>query len=296
MHHQDEPPTLETPTDEGVDSLPASVTLDKLPDLVLVSSDRVIFYAHTSRLIEESDNAFNGTLRYNQTTTTNGTSLPVPENADVLSVVLHAIYSKSYYQDKPSLETLLSAVRSLKSYGVPLARVVGPSTYLYGQILAQTPENALEVFIVAAQIDHRELASASSAYLHSLQITTISDETAIQMGGVYLKRFILLQMDRERSLERLLSKPPPPHDECQELQKDVLSEEWTLMASKLTAGFCADLPEGKLRSAMGSIEKVLWCDFCKEALHARIEEITVHWTTMTKVSVQERLKLKICRD
>ena len=133
----------------------AGFTLDnQQPDIVLVSSDRVLFYAHLFHLSYTSQNGFNGLLRTEGTGGEMG-SIPaivsVPEDSTLFNVVIHAIYNMSCSQYNPSLDTLLAAIPILQNYGIPLQRFVVSSTPLFDQILVQIPRKPMEVFLVADQ-------------------------------------------------------------------------------------------------------------------------------------------------
>ncbi|KAH8105136.1 hypothetical protein BXZ70DRAFT_506367 [Cristinia sonorae] len=83
---------------------------DSPVDIVLISSDHVLFYTQTSQLIEVSDNALDGHLVGEATTSSSSPAVvSIPETSEVLNVVLHAIFSKSSNQYNPLLATLLSA-------------------------------------------------------------------------------------------------------------------------------------------------------------------------------------------
>ncbi|TCD64952.1 hypothetical protein EIP91_003410 [Steccherinum ochraceum] len=212
------------------------------PDVVLVSSDHVLFYAHKSHLLASSNNTFNGRLSADSTGMVMGSPLGslwvvgVSTGSVLFNIVLHAIYGMSCSQFNPPLEALLHAVKSLKTYGVSLAHALGHDTPLYNHIVAESPRRPIEVFLVAAENDLDALAVTSSEYLQSLKLSDITDEMADRMGPRYLRRLTVLHFDRMEYLKQLIMDLPQPHEdtmECGFIEQTKLARAWTLAAASL---------------------------------------------------------------
>lgn len=211
---------------------------DHGPDIVLASTDAVLFYAHSTRLLDVSWNAFNGLV--NATASTNvGDGAPaimIKHNSEVFDTVLHAIYSIPNTENGPTLESLLEAVSALKTYGVPLDQFVVPSTPLYDHIVAEMPRNPLEVFLVAAENDLQDLAVAASRRLYGLDIPAITDEMAVRMGSPYMIRLVRLQAERLGFLRALLLELPRPHAydlDCGFVARKELERAWALASASV---------------------------------------------------------------
>ncbi|KAH8081294.1 hypothetical protein BXZ70DRAFT_959678 [Cristinia sonorae] len=259
------------------------------PNVVLFTSDHVLFYAHISHLTTVSGNAFNGLLALNvvRNVTQGGTSLvvPVPEDSVLFNVIIHTIYSQPCNQYRPSIDTLLNAVRALKTYGVPLQRFVVPTTPLYHHIISEAPRRPIETYLVAAEHNLDAIAVASSAHLHSFPLFAITDDMAVQMGSIYLKRLVFLHIERVIHLARLILTPPKQHPdlpECGFVEQQRLSRAWALAAASLVGELRPDYPVGLLKMTFSSLEPGLECEACKAALNEKIRQVVLEWSTVIR--------------
>ncbi|TCD60287.1 hypothetical protein EIP91_010421 [Steccherinum ochraceum] len=212
------------------------------PDVVLISSNNVLFYAHTYLLLQSSDNSFNHLLGVEGIGNARGVFIGslwvvgVPTDSALFNVVIHTIYGMPCNHFDPPLEILLQAVKSLKTYGISPGVAVGRDMPLYNHIVAKMPRGAIEVFLVAAENDLDALAVTASAHLLSLSLPSITEEMAGRMGPLYLNRLVALQMDRMGYLKQLLAEVPEPHDDtayCGPAERGQLSRAWALVASGL---------------------------------------------------------------
>lgn len=201
-----------------------------------VSSDSVFFYVHTQTLLHVSQNSFNRLLPANSLTEDSEAIVPLPDSSEVLNVVLHTIYNISCAHYAPSVQTLSSAVRTLKTYGIPLGSCIAPSTPLFTLLLANAPAAPLEIYALAGEHDLPHLAVSASPHLLSFPLPTLTDEMAQQMGPVYLKKLFFLHLGRSDALKRLLLPPPHPHSptpECDFTEQKKLTRAWALASAYL---------------------------------------------------------------
>lgn len=208
------------------------------PDIIIVSSDGVLFSVHRARLISASAGPLNDAFRPTTAEIANGTPSPVTLHAEavVISVVLHAIYGHPSDVFNSALETLLDAIRVMKTYGISLDRIVGPSTTLFEHIMSKIEQNPLEVFLVATENNMEDLAVASSSHVLSFPMTSVTEEMASRMGVIYLKRLATLHMRRMKRANRVLEAAPKVHPftpTCGVLQRDALEKAWMLAAANI---------------------------------------------------------------
>ncbi|TCD60289.1 hypothetical protein EIP91_010423 [Steccherinum ochraceum] len=259
-HAEQTPQQTVTPVGTPMSELPASLRLppmsqyhisttfhadllllDMKPDIILITIDGVLFYAHRFFLLSSSDNTFDGLLGTDTIRTATGTTaaslcVRVPEDSILFNVVLHTIYGMSCRQFKPSLDILLQAVTTLKTYGIDIDQVVEHNTPLYGHIVAETQARPVEVFLVATENTLDTLAVTTSAHLHSLLLPQITDEMAKRMGPRYLKRLLKLHADRLNYLKQLMLDPPKSHPstvDCGVAEQRELAMAWALAAANL---------------------------------------------------------------
>ncbi|TCD60426.1 hypothetical protein EIP91_010078 [Steccherinum ochraceum] len=269
------------------------ILIDTKPDILLISSDHVLFYAHSVFLLSSSDNELNGLLGGDAARTGSGVTarsicVGVPVDSTLFNVVLHTIYGMSCRQFKPSLETLLQAVKTLKTYGIAIDQVVEHNTPFYDHIVAESSQRPVEVFLVAAENSLETLAVTTSAHLRSFLLSQITDEMVERMGPRYFNRLLKLHGDRMNYLKRLLLDAPKPHEEavgCGVVEQRVLAQAWALARAFLVWKIKPDLPASVLQSTFGSLEEGLPCDACKKALDVRVRQIVLDWSTKAKRTI-----------
>jgi hypothetical protein len=145
---------------------------------------------HTHRLLAQSTNGFNSLLPVSPATARRDTDpiLQLPESANVVNLILHAIYGLSCAHYAPDFGTLADAFGTLARYGLHASALAAPGAPLFDAALALLPAHALDVYALAGGLDLRELAVRASAHLLSLPLPSLTDATADIMGPSYLKR------------------------------------------------------------------------------------------------------------
>ena len=82
---------------------------------------------------------------------------------------------------------------------------------LYMLLLSSAPLYPIEIYCLAAKFNLEKLAVNSSSHLLSFPTSSITDEMALRMGAIYLKRLMCLHHGRNGALKDILLVPPPPH-------------------------------------------------------------------------------------
>ncbi|KAI0358056.1 hypothetical protein OH77DRAFT_1518801 [Trametes cingulata] len=271
---------------------PSAGLLPISPDLVLVSSDDVHFYAHTTQVLAASANHFDNIVppqadqvRVAPDKTGDGRNnnilARVADAAAVLNVVLHCVYGLSCAQYKPALGTLVAAVDAMPAYGLSPEHFVSPSTPLYALILAQAPVQPLTTYALAARHDLHALAQAVSSHLLAFPVHAIPDDVARQIGARYLQRLYALHAARVRTLKELLPPAPHPHPPtaaCDFAAQRKLTRAWTLAAAYLAWEAHPDVSPSAIESALAPLADHLPCELCKQSLAARIRQLLVQWS------------------
>lgn len=210
-------------------------------DLVLVSSDSVpvLFYAHSRILQGVSKNSFARLLPACESTDLelDLPSVKVALDARVLNVVLHALYGFSSAHYAPEFSTLCTAVDALlTTYAVHQTLVLQQTSPLFALLMAHAPLQPLNVYALAAKHDIEPLAVASSSFLLSYPIDSITDDDARRMGPVYLRRLFFLHLGRVAALKRLLAPLPERHaptPDCDTPDQDKVKRAWILATAFL---------------------------------------------------------------
>lgn len=172
-------------------------------DLVLVSRDSVYFYAHRTILLRHSSNCFGSLipravedeLQVDVSEASSGLKstgihifVSTEHSADVLNVVLHAIYKFSVQTYRPSPTTLRAATKALLNFGYDLEHVFSPHSEMFMLFLQAGVAEPLAMYALAAEHSLEHLAVAVSTFTLSVSPSEITDELAVQMGPIYLRR------------------------------------------------------------------------------------------------------------
>jgi hypothetical protein len=200
------------------------------PDMLLLSTDSVFFYVHSSVVQCASDNDFNGLFADKREI------YEVHESSDVLNIILHAMYGMSCIHYAPPFHVLIQAVSLLHVYGLHPSRCILPNKPLFTHLLSHAPLHPLDVYELASRFGLHDLAVTTSSHLLSFPLHTISDEVADRIGAVYLKRLFFLHLGRTEALKRALVAPPRPHpatDACDFQQQKRLARAWGLASGYL---------------------------------------------------------------
>jgi hypothetical protein len=215
------------------------VELDVLPtDLIILSSDSVFFYVHTHKILAASVNGFNSLLPPKEENRPEGPGsiLALHDDSVVINILLHTIYNMSVAHYAPVPEAVLAAVESLEKYGLSMQTYLAPASPLYSFVLGTAPQAPIEFYATAAAYDLRNLAIPISSFLLSYPLASLSDELAIKMGPLYLKRLFYLHLGRVEALKRLLLPPPQPHmpaTNCDFTEQKKLTRAWALASAYL---------------------------------------------------------------
>jgi len=266
---------------------PGAPVCGSASDLILVARDSVHFYVHSHVLMCGSGNGFNCMLPIaHQDSHYFNPSQPilaVSEHSSVFNIVLHAIYERSCTQYSPSFDTLVGAVSALRKYGVDPKYMIVPSTPLYDTLLTQASARPLDLFALAAQNDLYDLAVAASFHLLSFSLSTISDEMAVRIGPIYLKRLFFMHLGRAEVLKTILLPPPYPHNptpDCDYGQQQNLTRAWTLASAYLAWDARADLSTSAMESTLSPLGDHLLCELCRTSLSERIQVLTARWASI----------------
>ncbi|EMD36429.1 hypothetical protein CERSUDRAFT_106319 [Gelatoporia subvermispora B] len=260
------------------------------PDLILFSADGVSFYVHSRHIIALSTNSFNLLLPLSthHVSTNHGATLPLPESADVLNIVLRTVYRMSCSQYLPSIDAVIASVHALCKYGMPLKMLLAPSQPLFFLVLALAPLAPIQFYALAGAYDLDALAAPISSHLIAYQLSSVTEELAAAMGPVYLKRLFFLHLGRIDALRQLLLTPLYPHPRlvnCGFVEQKKLTRAWALATAYIAWEIRPDLSTRTVESALYPLGDAMSCPDCKASLRSRVKDIIVQWT-LVKESVQ----------
>ncbi|KAF6744116.1 hypothetical protein DFP72DRAFT_1177218 [Ephemerocybe angulata] len=285
-------------------------------DVVLLSSDTVLFHVHASKLNAAAAPSAG------QRTWASNTSTPilVPEPSPVLALMLHTVYATRPSSWASPLPTLIAAIDALVKYDIEPRRLVLPGTPIYGALQTHLPTDAFEVYVLAAHHGLEDLAVEASGQVLAHPVRDISDAAAVRMGATYLRRLYNLYNARKDALQKLLLQGPSFHAAaaaangvngfgaatgsgmldgvtdfaaapaaqspvgCGPEGERRLSKAWRARTSSVAWNLRVDLEPDKLRRALEADGSVFDCLECEEAYEARVEEVVESWRN-TKATI-----------
>lgn len=290
-------------------AFPPSLRIDeRLPDLIIVASNNVHFYAHRHRIAHASSNNFGGLLDWGTYRRGFLPSLHLPESGDVVNVVLHTMYGFSCTHFHPTLETVEAALDALIKYGVCIQTHAAPYQPLHQLILSLAPYRPIETYALVGKHQLEDLAVTISGHLLSFDLSTITDALATKMGPVYLKRLFLLHQSRLDALKSIILKPPENHPTtpgCNPAEHGLLTRAWALATAQFvwdatpskafpeyevhppemgdlpTAGLSVvGISPNSLKALLDPIGDKIACESCRHMLQRRIQEVVVSWSSV----------------
>lgn len=252
--------------------------MDSTPeDIQLLSSNGVSFFVHSNRLLDMSANSFAGL----QSGRSN--SLHLSEHSAVLELVLLAIYEHTCQGYRTTLANLDRAFEALVKYGVSPPAVCQADAPLYHIMCSQVSERPLAVYALASRYKLESVARYASSHLLSLPSDALNDETTAKIDPVYLKRLLLLHMDRISALKRLLTAIPAPHTptaSCNGNGHSQMVFAWKLVIAYISWSAKPDFSTTELAIVGASAEGEVPCPQCRLVLREHIHDLITQWSTV----------------
>ena len=207
------------------------------PDTRVASSDGVIFHLDARRILQASPTAFQHYLSASLSDPKYRTEIiRIDCPSQELDIIFHALYGTLITANSVDILIYIKAIDLMPGYGLIPAAVIRSPTPLYNILLSQAPLRPIDVYALAARHDLEELAVTVSSHLVSNDLKKISDELALGMGPIYLKRLVLLQRDRFNALKSIVLRPPYPHpptDQCGLQEQKSQTRVWALATAHL---------------------------------------------------------------
>jgi hypothetical protein len=206
-------------------------------DIILSSSDGVLFFVHSGTILGTCESAFRQFLGSPlDSPKFRDTFIPMASTSAELNIILHMVYGMSPASYFPAFDILAGAVDSMPGYSITPREHILPGTPLYILLLSHAPLRPLDVYALAAHHNIHPLAVMTSSHLLSYSLQTITDSQADRMGAVYLKKLMILHVDRFNTLKSVLLELPHPHPptrDCDFSAQKKLTRSWCLVSAHL---------------------------------------------------------------
>lgn len=240
-----------------------------------------MFYVQRYRLIGASSNGFDSLLDIHEPCILR----VVPEHSEQLNIMLHAVYGISCALFHPTIDTILTVVCLLPKYGLQPNNYVAPTLPLFNDIRYCMPAAPLLTYVISSYYDLIELAVMASAYLLSLDLSTIGEDMMEFMNPPYLKRLFDLQRARINALKRQLALPPESHPatpECDFIAQKSLTGAWAHSTAHLIWNVRAGVTAGEIEERFQKLDKNIHCNMCKDRLRERVKTMVVEWSEVKR--------------
>jgi len=207
-------------------------------DLIILSSDSVFFYVHSHKILAASSNGFNSLLPLKEQGEPDDVAgiLPLHLDSVIVNILLHTIYSMSVAHYSPTAEVVIAAADCFETYGLSVQAYLAPPSPFYSLFLGTAPQAPIEFYAFSGAYDLHHLAIPISSFLLSYSLASLTDELALKMGPLYLRRLFFLHLGRVEALKRLLLPPPQSHvptTNCDFTEQKKLTRAWALASAYL---------------------------------------------------------------
>ncbi|KAF5361442.1 hypothetical protein D9758_006149 [Tetrapyrgos nigripes] len=257
------------------------------PDIILISSDSVVFYVAQAALLSASDNSFGGLLPVTSEYNIERVRYLPKVQSSELNVMLHIIYAANCARFCPSLQVIIRAIDLLPEYGTPPNTWITTTNPIYDLLLLHVPIYPLDIYSLCGRHDIYELAIAVSPHLLSFDLSSLTDEDAESMGSLYLIRLFRLHRSRVEALVTSLMPAPDLHDPTRdcgfESQQKILLSAWTMAVAYLSQCAKPNITMSDIRSVFDSMTTHITCEDCLKGRDDRVNKIVLNWT-LVKVS------------
>ena len=260
----DSPPTTEMDT---IVSMSTTFCLgamdDPYPaDVLLLSSDNVYFCVHSITLLLHSLNKFGGYLKEILQ------PIPLSTHSTVINLALYALYDLNPSAFNPTTGLMTLAFRFLIDHGILPKDCITPTNPFCESIHKLGVQSPLETFIMVAYFDLEHLAIDVSRNLLNLPLQNITEEIALTIGPVYLRRLFFMHLGRIDRLKRLMFQVPEAHGQnkdCYDSEQRLLQLEWRSLAVALAPDASPAMGASQLYKAFLPItQKKTLCPDCIE--------------------------------
>ncbi|KAG8905236.1 hypothetical protein FRB99_000403 [Tulasnella sp. 403] len=295
----------------------------RLPDMIVHTTDSVFFYCHHSVLASRSTNMFGGLLatfwnsllEMNQispgsdtTSSSSGSeaepphavplsspsgywsqspsALPtfhIPQDSIVFNIVLHAIYNLPFERYGPSLDTTAKALSCLAQYGIHLP---DKNSSIWDALAKYASTDPIRVYTLAASQGADSVCVTASQYTLGASLTEITEDDALAMGPLPLRRLTLLHIRLCDTLKHIITWQPIDHETsetCTVVSRKALQSAWQNSAADI---LFQDLPQnttnGVLTSAFCPLSTMPQCRSCKRQIQMRIATVLQDWAMVKR--------------
>ncbi|KAF9054709.1 hypothetical protein BJ165DRAFT_1329731, partial [Panaeolus papilionaceus] len=249
------------------------------PDIILVTSDSVLFHVCTSLINLQSPHAFE-TMLASPLRSFKEKVVPIDLHSEEMNIIMYIAYGKCPISEFPTLLTIITAIDRMPLLGMTPKDYLVPECPFYSLLLTHTSSNPMEIYCLAGRHGLDNLAISSSGFLLSVSPLSVTDEQAQRMGGVAFKRLMCLHDNRICSLRNLLLQPPRHHPatvRCNFADQRTLFRSWTVAGASILYHAHLEISSGEFQNDLTRLARVIRCEQCSKSMQDRIKDALKQW-------------------
>ncbi|KAL0579262.1 hypothetical protein V5O48_002766 [Marasmius crinis-equi] len=251
-------------------------------NLILLTSDSVVFYVDEATLLQASSNSFKSLLPITAENQMQRILFMEDIPSAELEYMLQAIYNVrgNTVSAAANIQTLMRAVDRLPVYGISPGTCISPTSHLYQYLLSSAPLHPMEIYALAAQYGMETLAVTVSSHTLVLELSQISEDLSARMGSMYLLRLFQLHTGRTDTLKRLLAAELELHyvtDICNFDKQKRLKEGWNLAVASLSFNLRPDTTTTTIRNTILEHTSDLTCPDCIKLRETHLNKVISEW-------------------
>lgn len=181
------------------------------------------------------------------------------------------------------MDTIAQALDGLRGHAIG---VPGENSDIWPALLVHAPSQPMRVYAIAASYRQESVCILASPYTLVVSLDMLTDDDALAMGSIYLRRLALLHAGRRDALRRVVVRPPNRHSPTESCssQQDSVAFAWELVVADI---FSLPLPHastvGRLFAAFSPLILSTTCVLCQETVRARVNEVIRAWNEVKEV-------------
>ncbi|KAJ8081628.1 hypothetical protein PM082_007474 [Marasmius tenuissimus] len=256
------------------------------PNLVLISSDLVLFHVDETTLVDKSTDSFKNLLPLPTEDSSRSLFMgDIPSTE--LEIMLRAIYDveSNVLPSTMQIATLIRAIDRLKTFGVQPSACITQGSHLYRYLLACATTHPLEVYATAAHHNIASLAVTVSSHTLVLDLSELDDSLCTRMGAIYLLRLFQLHTARLETLKKLLSGDlglHNPNPVCNFEGQKVFKGMWNLAVAEMFPTLRPSTTTSTIRTTILSHTTGIKCEDCAKLRDTRLARVIGEWTMTSR--------------
>ncbi|KAH6906586.1 hypothetical protein BKA70DRAFT_411828 [Coprinopsis sp. MPI-PUGE-AT-0042] len=184
----------------------------------------------------------------------------------------------------PSIDDISTAIDHMLPNGLSPKKLIQKGNPLYTFLMTHhAPCRPLALYTVASRHGLEALAQDTSAHLLALEVGSIDDASAVEMGSTYFMRLITLSTSRVKALKGIVRDTNPAlhtlerGKACNKERQQDMRNLWVRTVIKLTWDPKSDISPRIIRQACHLAAEDVRCSICRQCWNDCVEQVAIQW-------------------